>query len=165
MFLWKHIDIDPDEMSSLQERYIQSLPNNNHFFQPLDLGITKFLGLDVQRFVLIQVAPQAVGRIHTDWRPHNFGYQLALNIPLINCDKSTTSLWSSDYTPPTQYTENGQPYNFFDPNRCKKLTEFKLTQPTMFRTDLPHSVDNPTDKVRLAISVRFQQDPWHLVNT
>lgn len=162
MFYWKYIDIDPAELQSIRREYLNHLPDNNHFFQSLDLPIKEFLGLEVQRFVLIQVEPLAKGRIHTDWRPTNFGCQLALNIPLINCDNSITSLWESDYVPETQYTTNGQPYNFYDPDRCNKVAEFKLTQPALFRTDLPHSVDNLSDKGRKAISIRFKIDPWHL---
>lgn len=162
MFYWKYIDIDPFDIKVIQQEYLKVLPNNNHFFQPLDLPITHFLGLEVQRFVLIQVEPNASGRIHTDWRPDTHGYQLALNIPLINCDESVTSLWESDYVPETQYTNNSQPYNFYDPDRCTKITEFKLTHPALFRTDLPHKVDNFSNKERKAISVRFKQDPWHL---
>jgi hypothetical protein len=163
MFYWKYIHIDDDEIKSIQKEYTQVLPNNDYFFQSLELPIKTFLGLEVQRFVLIQVEPNATGRIHTDWRPTEYGYQLAIQIPLLNCDKSTTSIWSSDYTPPTQYTTNGQPYNYYEPTRCIKVTEFRLTQPVLWRTDLPHSVDNPTSSIRRAISVRFKQDPWHLV--
>ena len=163
MFYWQHVDIDPDEVRLLQKAYLRALPNNSHFFQPIQLPIRNFLGLEVQRFVLIQVHPNAVGRIHTDWRPNEYGDQLALQIPLINCNDSTTILWESNYTPPIQYTDNGQPYNFYDESRCVKITEFNLTQPTIFRTDLPHSVNNPTKSMRLAISVRFKEDPWHLL--
>lgn len=164
MFYWKYLDIDPTAVEELKSAYLRCLPNNEYFFQPIVLPIKYFLGLEVQRFVLIQVAPQAVGRIHTDWRPSEFGDQLALNIPLENCESSVTSMWESEYTPPTQYTDNKQPYNFYDPTRCKKVTEFKLTQPVLFRTDVPHSVDNPSNKLRRAISVRFKQDPWNFVN-
>jgi hypothetical protein len=164
MFYWKYINLNETVIKSLQDEYYKHLPDNSHFFQQLDLPIEEFLGLEVQRFVLIQVVPNATGRIHTDWRPSNFGNQLALNIPLEHCEDSVTSLWSSDYTPPTQFTDNGQPYNFYDPKRCVKITEFKLTQPVLFRTDLPHSVDNPSNNVRKAISIRFKQDPWHLIN-
>lgn len=163
MFYWKHININPTDIENIQAEYKKLLPNNNHFFQGLDLPITTFLGREVQRFVLIQVEPNAIGRIHTDWRPTDYGYQLALQIPLVNCENTITKLWESDYIPPTQYTANGQPYNYYDPDRCKKVTEFKLVQPTIFRTDVPHSVDNPTNLTRKAISIRFKQDPWDLV--
>jgi hypothetical protein len=163
MFLWKYIDISNEEIENIKKLYLNNLPNNDHFFQPIDIDISNFLGLEVQRFVLIQVGANAIGRIHTDWRPTDYGNQLALNIPLTNCEKSTTSLWSSDYDPPTQYTTNGQPYNFFNPDRCIKLSEFRLTSPVIFRTDVPHSVDNPTSEIRKAISIRFKTDPWHLI--
>jgi hypothetical protein len=163
-FIWKYIHLEESIVREIQKKYLDCLPTNNHFFQEIKLDITEFLGLEVQRFVLIQAAPNAVGRIHTDWRPANYGDQLALNIPLLNCENSTTSLWKSDYTPPVQYTDNGQPYNFYDPNRCVKIAEFKLIYPTIFRTDLPHSVDNPSNTVRKAISIRFKQDPWQLIH-
>jgi hypothetical protein len=163
-FIWKYINVNTDSVLELQDRYTNALPTNEHFFQPLNLGIDKFLGLEVQRFVLIQLAPGAVGRIHTDWRPNNYGNQLALQIPLHNCDMSVTSFWSSDYTPPTMYTDNGQPYNSYDATRCSKISEFQLTSPLIFRTDIPHSASNNSTMIRRAISIRFKQDPWHLIH-
>lgn len=163
MFYWKYIHIDEAEIKNIQLEYTRVLPNNDYFFQSLELPITTFLGLEVQRFVLIQVEPNARGRIHTDYRPIDYGYQLAIQIPLSNCEGSITSIWNSDYKPPTQYTNNGQPYNYYDESRCTKITEFKLTKPVIWRTDLPHSVDNPTNNIRKAISVRFKKDPWHLI--
>ena len=163
MFLWKYISIEPSILQDIQEHYLRMLPTNEHFFQSIDLDIDKFMDMEVQRFILIQVAPNAIGRIHTDWRPTEYGHQLALNIPLLNCEHSLTELWSSDYDPPTQYTSNGQPYRFFESSRCKKLTEFKLTTPVLFRTDIPHSVNNTSNTIRKAISIRFKVDPWHLI--
>jgi hypothetical protein len=162
-FYWQYINLPENDVNEIKNLYLESLPTNDYFFQPLNISIKNFLGLEVQRFVLIQVAARATGRIHTDWRPTTHGHQLALQIPLTNCEDSTTSIWASDYEPPTQYTPNGQPYNYYDPSRCKKITEFKLTRPVLWRTDLPHSVDNPTDDVRRAISIRFKEDPWHLI--
>lgn len=163
MFYWKRFDIDISEVQRIQRLYKSRLPRNNHFFQPLMISMPTFLGREVQRYVLIQVEPNAVGRIHTDFRPDGYGDKLALQIPLENCDQSTTHIWESDYTPPVQYTTNSQPYNYFDPERCKHITSFNLTSPTFFRTDLPHSVDNPTNYVRRAISIRFKEDPWDLI--
>lgn len=163
MFYWKHIHVDDAEIKKIQSLYRAVMPNNTEFFQHLDLGIHYFLGLKVQRFVLIQVEPHASGRIHTDFRPKGYGCKLALQIPLDNCDKSITNIWESSYTPPVQYTKNGYPYNYFDPDRCKLVTSFNLTGPVMWRTDLPHSADNPTDQIRRAISIRFRDDPWDLI--
>lgn len=162
-FLWKFIDIDPIIIKQLQDLYRDNLPNNDYFFQKLNLNIDSFFEMEVQKFVLIQVEPNAIGRIHTDWRPTEYGDCLALNIPLNNCENSITELWESSYDPPIQYTTNGQPYRYFDPKLCKKITEFKLIKPVLFRTDIPHSVSNNSNNVRQAISIRFKDDPWHLI--
>ena len=165
MFVWQYVDLDPIEVNRIKKDYLTHLPNNSHFFQKVNIETDKFMGMEILRPILIQVEPNAVGRIHTDFRPDkNFGDQLAIQIPLENCEHSLTELWASDYKPPVQYTSNGQPYNYFDRSRCIKISEFVLTSPVVWRTDVPHSVSNFSDKPRLAISLRFKKDPWNLVN-
>jgi hypothetical protein len=163
MFYWKYQDIPKDEIVRLQELYKKVLPNNSEFFQVIPLEIKTFMGLKISRPVLIQVEPNARGRIHTDFRPE--GYSLALNIPLENCDNSITSLWNApSEVVEIRYTTNQSPYHYYDPNLCKKITEFSLTKPVLFDTSVPHSVDNFSDQWRRAISLRFEPDPWHLVS-
>jgi len=162
-FLWKYIDIPENLLQDIRKLYLENLPYNTHFFQPLSFDINSFLGLEVKRFVLIQVEPFAVGRIHTDYRPSTFGDTLAINIALENCEDSVTEMWKSSYSPPIQYTSNGQPYRYFDRDRCTKVSEFVLDKPVLFRTDVPHSVNNRNEKIRKAISIRFKEDPWHLI--
>jgi hypothetical protein len=162
MFYWKYQDVPEDEILRLQELYKKVLPNNSEFFQVVPLEIKTFMGLKISRPVLIQVEPNARGRIHTDFRPE--GYSLALNIPLENCDNSVTSLWEApSEVVEIRYTTNQSPYHYYDPNLCKKITEFSLTKPVLFDTSVPHSVDNFSDQWRRAISLRFEPDPWHLV--
>ena len=163
MFYWKYQDVPEDEILRLQELYKKVLPNNSEFFQVVPLEIKTFMGLKISRPVLIQVEPNARGRIHTDFRPE--GYSLALNIPLENCDNSITSLWNApSEVVEIRYTTNQSPYHYYDPNLCKKITEFSLTKPVLFDTSVPHSVDNFSDQWRRAISLRFEPDPWHLVS-
>lgn len=162
MFLWKYIDLDPALVEDIVTRYRSVLPDNTHFFQSVDLDIREFMGLRIQKPVLIQVEPNTKGRIHTDYRP--LGGQLALNIPLENCELSTTAMWHSTFSPPVQYTHNGQPYNYFDPKTCSKIAIFNVNRPVLFRTDIPHSANNDSDKIRKSISIRFEKDPWHLVS-
>jgi hypothetical protein len=165
MIYWQYVDLDPVEVDKIKEDYLTHLPNNSHFFQMIDIESKTFMGMELLRPVLIQVEARAKGRIHTDFRPDkNFGDQLAIQIPLINCEHSVTELWSSDYEPPVQYTTNGQPYNYFEKSRCVKVSEFVLTHPVIWRTDVPHSVSNYSDGPRLAISLRFKKDPWNLIN-
>jgi len=165
MFYWQYIDLDSNEVDRIKKDYLKHRPDNSHFFQTVNIETRTFMGMEILRPVLIQVESSAVGRIHTDFRPDkNFGDQLAIQIPLENCEHSITELWSSDYEPPVQYTHNGQPYNYFDKSRCIKVSEFSLTQPVIWRTDVPHSVNNFSNMPRLAISLRFKKDPWNLIN-
>jgi hypothetical protein len=162
MFYWKYQDIPENKVAMLQEKYRKILPNNFEFFQVVPLDIKTFMGLKISRAVLIQVEPNARGRIHTDFRPE--GYSLALNIPLDNCENSTTTLWeASADVMEIRYTTNRSPYHYYDPNLCKKITEFSLTKPVLFDTSIPHAVDNYSDEWRRAISLRFEPDPWHLI--
>lgn len=163
-FYWKPIEMAAEEVNFLVSESYKVLPDNTDFFQVIKLPVKKVLDLNVYFFGLIQVEGNSPGTIHTDYRHSHMkvGFQLALNIPLENCENSTTSFWKSDYEPPFQILDNGSPYNIFDQDRCKKITEFNLTQPTLLRIDIPHCVANPTDKIRKALSVRFIKDPWHL---
>jgi hypothetical protein len=161
MFYWKYQDIPEDEIAMIQEKYRKILPNNCEFFQVVPLDIKTFMGLKISRAVLIQVEPNAKGRIHTDFRPE--GYSLALNIPLENCENSITTMWdAAAEVVEIRYTTNNSPYHYYNPNLCKKITEFSLTKPVLFDTSVPHAVDNYSDNWRRAISLRFEPDPWHL---
>jgi hypothetical protein len=162
LFLWKYVDLDAyvNDVESLKKLFLDNLPATTDFFTPLTLGITKFLGMEVDHTVLIVVNPFVKKHIHIDHRD----YKLALNIPLKNCDNTVTEMWDCGSNKPTYaLTKNNVPYNNYDINQCKKITEFFLTKPIIFNTKIPHSVTNFSHQPRLAISIRFKSDPWELV--
>lgn len=162
MFLWKYVDLDPIEVNTLKKIYLDHLPQSRHFFQTLDLGIKEFAGRPVFKTVLIIAQPNSVGVIHKDYRPHD-NNQLAINIPLQNCDNAVTEFWeTNDTNQSIEYSSSGSPFIGHNRNQCKKLDGFRLTKPVVFRTDIPHSVDNFSDQLRLAISLRLVNDPWDL---
>jgi hypothetical protein len=162
MFYWKYQSVPANDLKIIQDMYKENLPNNSEFFQVVDIPVKTFMNLKISRAVLIQVAPFAKGRIHTDYRPE--GFSLALNIPLEHCENSITSMWdTADQITEIRYTTNNSPYHYYDPELCKKVTEFRLTEPILFDTSIPHSVDNLSDNWRRAISLRFEPDPWHLI--
>ncbi len=162
-FYWKYLDIDEKLVKQVQDLYKENLwQNTGVFFQFLDTKLTEFMGLKLRATVLIVVEPDGRGRIHTDGDA-SYTNRLALNIPLENCESSVTYMYDSEFKPDQRYITNGAPYKYYDPLKCKKVTEFTLTKPVLFRSDIPHSVDNYSDQYRLAISLRFEEDPWHLV--
>lgn len=167
MFIWKYVDLPEKEVEELKQIYLasQSTWKNNYFFQSLDLGVKEFIGRPVFKTVLILAAPNLVGKLHIDFRPHD-NNTLAINIPLINCDNAVTEFWESNQTSSVvEYSPSGSPYlSCGDRTTCKKIDEYTLTKPVLFNTSIPHSVNNYSDKVRAAISLRLAVDPWDLVS-
>jgi hypothetical protein len=70
---------------------------------------------------------------------------------------------NSDSSLQVLYTPNGIPYNRYNQAECIEVTQFNLIKPVLWRTDIPHNVRNPTSAIRKAISIRFKQDPLHLI--
>jgi hypothetical protein len=164
MIYWQYVDLDPVEVDRIKKKYLEILPVPQHFFQTLNLGIKEFMGRPIFKTVIINAMPNSIGKIHRDHRPYDNNV-LAINIPLLNCDNAITEFWDTDEDRNLiQYTSSGSPYIGFNHSRCKKIDEFKLTQPVVFRTDIPHSVNNYSNDARLAISLRLVNDPWDLVN-
>lgn len=165
MFIWQYINPPIDEVLSMQEAYRNALPDNSYFFQLANIPKNKtFMGMDIYQAVLIQVAANSSVKIHRDFRLGDCFPHLAIQIPLTNCEGSITSFWESSAPRPKRLsTPNGHSYEHYEESTCTKLSEFKLTSPVLFDTHILHSVDNPTNEVRQAISLRFITDPWHLV--
>lgn len=163
MFRWQYVNVDPVEVARVQQIFKEHLPQNLHFFQNLEINIHEFMNIPVVQCALIQVGPLAQGKIHTDVRI-KYGGVLAINIPLMNCENSVTELWSTSSHPDAEFTVNNAPHSVFERQNCTKIDEYVLDRPVIFRTDIPHSVKNNGILPRRAISLRFKDDPWHLVD-
>lgn len=164
MFIWKYVELDPVEIDRIRKSYFAGLPRNFHQYQTLELGIESFQGMKLFKTVLIQVQKHTSLPIHTDFRPHD-NNQLAINIPLLNCEDSYTKFYkTTKENDLVEYSSSGSPLIRYHPDDCVQIDEFRLSNPVVFRTDIPHSVVNLSPNTRLAISLRFETDPWHLVN-
>ena len=166
MFIWKYIDIPIDLVEEIKQEYKLGMTKNEFFLQDVNIKMKKFMGLEIESPALIQVRPNFLKHlnIHTDEYNTSTINQpmLAINIPLENCENSTTAFWKSNKKPIRKSTPNSFTYDQYFSKHCEKIDEFKLTQPVIFNTQIPHSVINPTNKWRRAISLRFIEDPWHL---
>ena len=165
MFIWQYLDAPLDEVFKIQQEFKNLMPNNLSFFQLIDINTTTFMGIPIDRPVLIQVDGNTFSQIHRDIGWDASGRSLAIQIPLDNCDESTTNFWESTSKPSLRQTKNGHVYSYYEESKCTKLTEYKLTSPVIFDTKILHNVTNPTNQIRRAISLRFKEDPWHLVKS
>ena len=166
MFIWKYVDLPQKVIEDMQQEFRSKLPNNELFFQYIRIDIKEILGLKLGPTVLIQMRPMGGlnnENIHTDFIPAD-KCPYALNIPLENCEGSTTSFWKANKPPEIRHTPEGTTYRYVDSKDCEKISELKFIKPFMFDTNIPHSVMNPQNVWRRAISLRFVDDPSHLVN-
>ncbi len=167
MEYWKYLDIDTTELNLLHSKLslISSAFDSKSFQQPVDLGLTHFLNLPVAQFILVQVQPNSTISIHRDERPNNLC--LSLNIPIENCENTVTSfyIYNSDEPPEIKTTIDNKQFKLYKPENCIKVSEYVLNSPVLLRTDILHNVVNNNSTVRRALSVRFSQDPWDLMNS
>jgi hypothetical protein len=161
MKYWQFFDLnsaDVDYITSLYNSYVEKHPPK-YFFSRIDLGIESFLNRPIARFCLTYVIPYHNASIHIDTEAP----QLALQIPFRNCNNTFTNFWYTDEPPIIKLTENNRPYEYFERRKCKLITRFSLTRPAFINVKVPHNVENPTELPRLAISIRWVEDPWDLV--
>ena len=86
-----------------------------------------------------------------------------LNIPVMNYknaymkwyDYNDKSNWKDDYVEPRDLLFNSKGGVPIDSSKCVVVDQTIIDRPTVVRTDIPHSVDNPNDGVRLVLSIRF----------
>ena len=165
MFTWKYVDIDTNEVDSIRQTYLdyfQITPPKLNFFQTCNIGIKTFLNMPVVKTSVIFLDGNKNGEIHEDIRPG--GQILALLIPLVNCNNSSTEIYESSVGPLLKLNAENKTYHFYEPANCKKIAEYLLTQPVLLNTSLPHCVFNHSNQQRIALSICFETDPWHLTN-
>lgn len=93
------------------------------------------------------------------------GMDLALNFGMQVKGTHTNMFRVIDGTPTTiPYGNQGLVYHSYEHCTFEKETEFTLEDnPVLFNTKHVHQVVNPTDVPRIAASLRFYEDPKHLL--
>jgi hypothetical protein len=154
--LWQtltFVHVDPSSVLGL-------LPTLAEQFHKLHLGPIKRVGLIVTH-------PNTTQATHVDMGTQS----LALNLPVLvdgpiaytQLFKDTgklTEVISADEVRPG-VIEQRRYLQYDDPNPIE-LARYHLTGPTLLNIKLPHRVVNNSQSTRIALSFRFEVDPWHL---
>ena len=164
------------ELVNFLTPHITELENNNYEFEhvknmpgfvlstPSLTAWLKELGCSRYRDVaLVVIGANKNQKIHADAQKND----LALNIGL-QIENTTTRMYKIRDGEPTIVTYGRQKLTYNDYNSCvlEQHTEYSLSNnPVLFNTKHVHQVINPTDKTRIAISIRFIEDPTHLIYT
>ena len=115
----------------------------------------------VRVIALIINEPNSRGEIHTDTQRND----LALNIGIQTFGTHTNMYSIQTGKPYTVTMPTGNTLTKYDQCVFDLHSEYQLeNSPIIFNTKKLHQVINPTDQWRLAISIRFQEDPWHITN-
>jgi hypothetical protein len=128
----------------------------------LQSWLSKLNCSNLHQAALIILKPRFNQNIHTDAQRND----LALNIGLQVLDTYTQMYEIVQGEPHTvSYGTQGLVYISYNQCELKPHTSFSLEEsPVLFNTKHVHNVVNNTDKHRIAVSLRFQQDPDHLFN-
>ena len=96
--------------------------------------------------------------VFTDFEPSN-----AINIPLLNCDGSTTLFYKlKDQTAKDVYyrANDGAGHS---KNNVEEIYRFELNKPAVIRVNVPHAVWNPNPEPRIVVTFRFVESIDHLL--
>jgi hypothetical protein len=96
--------------------------------------------------------------VFTDFEPTN-----AINIPMLNCDGSTTLFYEliDKDQEDVYYTVIG--CGGIAKTNTKEVYRFELNQPSVIRINIPHAVWNPNAGPRVVATFRFVESTDHLL--
>ena len=92
-------------------------------------------------------------------------FKTRMNIPILNCEYSTTSFFTSDVSEgELKHLPNGIPYLYFNPDKCTEVASFTLTKPTLLRIRELHQIriNDPSKMPRISCTIGFYENTDHL---
>lgn len=91
---------------------------------------------------------------------------LALNLPLFNCNNSSTVFYDPNDIDSIidEVKPNGVLYKKIKFKiKPREIDRYTLDRPILINTKVPHKIFHNSQTPRYAISFRFGEDPWHLI--
>jgi len=174
-FVCQTIDIPNIEniYAELVSYTLGKLPKFKEAFNHLPLqDMMNYCPLTAQWFKSVNLTPRVCALIiqpvgadirgtHTDTQQNS----LALNFGIKNFENTYTAFYKVVSGNIVQKTlPNGITWDNYEQAELEEIARVDLKKPTILNTKIPHAVHNPTNELRVSISFRFIQDPYHLVN-
>ena len=98
--------------------------------------------------------------IHQDQTP-GYEYEWALNIPVLNCADTYTAFYQPRTGQQAEFVDRpdiSAEYHVWRPEQVEEVERMYFTQPVLFNSSSIHCVHNPTELVRVSLTVRFRRD-------
>jgi hypothetical protein len=169
-FYFKYIDI-PYDLNEVQAFYKSKPVPSGHFTMRYVDEVLGALPSIKQWFEDNNCKPSRVAYIstlaHFAQPPHkdNSDQILAVNFPVYNCEEIKT-LFYDDKNVETKvmYTKaHNIPYHQYMIKGRAPIAEYVLSKPVILNVKKIHSVVNNSNKDRVSLSFRFEEEPWHLI--
>lgn len=169
-FYFNYIDI-PYDLDEVQA-YYNSKPLNSGHFTLQDINkVLNVLPSIKKWFEENNCKPNNVAYISTApyfaQPPHkdNADQILAVNFPVYNCEEVKTVFYDDTNVKTTlRYTQaHNIPYYHYEIDRRAPIAEYILSKPVILNVKKIHSVVNNSNKDRISLSFRFEEEPWHLI--
>lgn len=155
-FRWKYIDLDSELVEEIKSIYLKNLPSNPAQFQVLDIKIPNILGKPVVCPRLIYSPPNNNPTYGHKDPPYDSAF--VVNIPLVNCENSVTTLYKSNNKSKKLY--NGTTLiEVLSIHDTEPIDSYVLTRPILLNTRIFHAVRNFSDKPRIVMSLQFKTNP------
>jgi len=132
---------------------------------PIFYNWVKTQGLEISKVAVHILEPNTVGYLHKDGCSEQS--YLALNMDMQNCAGTQTKF----LVPLTEGKEfktlNGAlSYTVYEgADAFPEICFYDLEKPVIFNISQPHRVYNLKDTTRISLSIRFVNNPLHLINT
>jgi hypothetical protein len=168
-FYFNYIDI-PYDLNEVQVYYnSKPLDSGNFTLQDINVVLDALPSIK-QWFNDNNCKPNKVAYISTSANftqpPHkdNSDQILAVNFPVYNCEEVKT-LFYDDTNVRTilTYTKTNIPFYYYELNGRSAIAEYVLSKPVILNVKKIHSVVNKSNKDRVSLSFRFEEEPWHLI--
>ena len=169
-FYFNYIDISYD-LNEVQAFYTNNpIPHGYFTIQDINIVLEALPSIN-KWFKDNNCKPNRVAYISTSANivqpPHkdNTDQILAVNFPVYNCEEVKTVFYDdTNVRSILTYTQaHNIPYYYYELDGRVPIVEYILSKPVILNVKKIHSVVNNSNKDRVSLSFRFEEEPWHLI--
>jgi len=176
MFIYQKILIESDTAQKINYEIINlDISSYSEYFNYLNIDYLKNHCPELFKWMReLDLHPVKAAIIITDFNLYDFNSKphidmqvnsLALNFPIKNCEESETIFYTtrSPLEKVILKKPNGVVYASLKNKDWIEIKKYTLDSAILLNTHIPHKVIHRGKNSRVALSIRFDPDPWELI--
>lgn len=165
--VYKYFNIDNCIESEIKQYVISNFLDQNIFFNKINVenflkncknfnAWLKELNLECRVIASTKILPNTNIGIHRDQNKNKF----AMNFGILNYENSPILLYKieEEKVVSRQIKNTSVFYDDFSESKIKLIDKIYLTNPVIWDTTIPHSIEHISNNIRMTLSVRFLTD-------